>query len=108
MRKALAALAALALLLPLPALADSRATARASGDIPLRAGPGAFYRVVGELADGTRVHLRRCTRESNWCLVVEDGEPLGWARGSYLVGAPAKLQVTPPSFLGFDPLNPIP
>ncbi|MBK8086209.1 MAG: SH3 domain-containing protein [Devosia sp.] len=108
MRKTLLALCALALLQPLPALAESRATARASGDVPLRAGPGAFYRIVGKLADGTRVHLERCTVTQNWCLVLIDGEPAGWARGSYLVGSPAKLEVTPHRFLGFNPLDPIP
>lgn len=108
MRKILIALCALALLAPLPALAESRATARASGDVPLRAGPGAFYGIVGRLADGTRVHLERCTVTQNWCLVLVEGEPAGWARGSYLVGSPAKLEVTPHRFLGFNPLDPLP
>jgi uncharacterized protein YraI len=110
MRTALAVIALVAATFALPTAADaaSRATARASGDIPLRAGPGARYDIVGKLANGTRVQLQRCTYESNWCLVLLDGEPAGWARGSYLVGSGAKLEVTPHKFLGFDPLDPLP
>jgi len=110
MRTTLAALALLAtaLVLPTAAEAASQSTARASGTIPLRAGPGASYAVIGKLANGTRVHLERCTTESNWCLVLIDDEPAGWARGSYLVGSGAKLEVTPHKFLGFNPLDPLP
>lgn len=110
MRTALAVIALLAATLALPAAAEaaSSKTARASGTIPLRAGPGSGYAVVGKLADGTRVHLERCTRESNWCLVLINDEPAGWARGSYLVGSGAKLEVTPHRFLGFNPLDPLP
>jgi uncharacterized protein YraI len=109
MRTALAALTLLATLAaPAVAEAASTSTARASGDLPLRAGPGSGYAVIDRLADGTRVYLERCTIESNWCLVLIDDEPAGWARGSYLVGSGAKLQVTPHKFLGFDPLDPIP
>ena len=108
MRAALVALAlAATALIALPAEAASRATARASGDIPIRTGPGSGYRVIGELPDGTRVHLQRCTRESLWCLILIDGEPAGWVRGSYLVGSGAKLEVTPHKFLEFDPLDPL-
>lgn len=110
MRTALAVLVLAAATLALPTAADaaSRSTARASGDIPLRAGPGSGYQTIGKLANGTRVHLERCTYDSNWCLVLVDGEPVGWARGSYLVGSGAKLEVTPHRFLGFDPLDPLP
>jgi uncharacterized protein YraI len=106
----LAALAIVAATLALPAAAEaaSTSTARASGNVPLRAGPGSSFATIGRLPDGTRVHLERCTRESNWCLVLIDGEPAGWARGSYLVGSGAKLQVTPRRFEFFDPLDPIP
>jgi uncharacterized protein YraI len=105
---ALVALVAATLAFPAAADAASRSTARASGDVPLRAGPGARYATVGRLANGMPVHLERCTYESNWCLVLIDGEPVGWARGSYLVGSGAKLEVTPQKFLGFDPLDPLP
>lgn len=108
MRLAALALVAATLAIPTAAEAASTSTARASGNIPLRAGPGAGFAIIGRLADGTRVHLERCTRESNWCLVLIDGEPAGWARGSYLVGSGAKLQVTPHRFEFFDPLDPIP
>ena len=92
----------------LPAEAASRGTARASGDIPVRSGPGAGYRIIGTLPGGSQVRLQRCTKESNWCLFLgKDGEPAGWVRGSYLVGSGAKLEVTPYKFEGFDPLDPI-
>jgi uncharacterized protein YraI len=110
MRTALTVLALLATTLALPTTVEaaSNATARASGNVPLRAGPGARYEVIGKLANGMRVHLQRCTYESNWCLVLIDGDPAGWARGSYLVGSGAKREVTPFKFLGFDPLDPLP
>ena len=102
------ALAATTLLTALPAQAASSATARASGDIPIRTGPGSSYRVIGQLPDGSRGHLQPCTRESLWCLILVGDEPAGWVRGSYIVGSAAKLEVTPHRFLGFDPLDPIP
>lgn len=109
MRTALLALSLLAAgLAAMPAEAASRGTARASADIPVRSGPGAGYRTIGTLPEGTEVRLQRCTRNSNWCLFLDDGgEPAGWVRGSYLVGSGAKLEVTPYKFEGFDPLDPI-
>jgi len=92
---------ALALLVALgvPAEAASRHTARASGTIPLRAGPGSDYRIIDQLPDGSQVRLEQCTCESKWCLVLLEGEVAGWARGSYLVGSAAKLEVTPMKLL---------
>lgn len=91
-----------------PAAAASTGTARASSDIPVRSGPGSGYQTIGTLPKGVEVHLQRCTRNSNWCLVLSgNGQPAGWVRGSYLVGSGAKLEVTPYRFEGFDPLNPI-
>lgn len=109
MRTALLALSLLAAgLATMPAEAASRGTARASADIPVRSGPGAGYRTIGTLPSGSEVRLQRCTRNSNWCLFLDDdGEPAGWVRGSYLVGSGAKLEVTPYKFEGFDPLDPI-
>jgi len=109
MRTALATVALLAAALALPTAAEaaSQGTARASGTIPLRAGPGSGFDTVGKLPNGTRVHLQRCTYESNWCLVLVNDEPAGWARGSYLVGSGAKREVTPHKFMGFDPLDPL-
>lgn len=107
-RSALALALAAATLLALPVEAASRGTARASADIPVRAGPGSGYRTIGTLEKGSQVQLQRCTRESSWCLfLTADGEPGGWVRGSYLVGSGAKLEVTPHKFLGFDPLDPL-
>lgn len=92
----------------LPAAAASQNTARATGNLPIRTGPGSGYAVIGTLKSGSRVHLERCTRESNWCLFVDDdGDAVGWVRGSYLVGSAAKLEVTPQKFLGFDIMDPL-
>lgn len=82
--------------------------ARRAEAIPVRSGPGAGYRTIDTLPSGSEVRLQRCTRNSNWCLFLDDdGEPAGWVRGSYLVGSGAKLEVTPYKFEGFDPLDPI-
>ncbi|HEY9011378.1 MAG TPA: SH3 domain-containing protein [Devosia sp.] len=75
------------------------AEARATGDLPIRSGPGSGYRIIGTLPDGTYVGLSRCTRESRWCKIIYDDGPDGWVRGSYLVGSGAKLRVTPPDFV---------
>lgn len=102
------AIAATAAFAAIPAEAASRATARASADIPIRTGPGVGYATIGTLKKGAQVHLQRCTRDSGWCLFLDkDGEPVGWVRGSYLVGSGAKLEVTPHRFLEFDPLDPL-
>lgn len=89
-------LAALFGALALPAVA---AEARATGDLPIRSGPGSGYRTIGVLPNGTYVELSQCTRESRWCRIVYDDGPDGWVRGSYLVGSGAKLRVTPPDFV---------
>ena len=91
-------LIAAALVLTTLATPAQAATARATGDLPIRSGPGSYYRVIGILPDDTRVELSRCTRQSNWCKIVFEDGPDGWVRGSYLVGAAAKLRVTPPEF----------
>jgi uncharacterized protein YraI len=102
MRLALAApivgaLLAGALGLGVPAIAQA-AEARATGNLPIRSGPGDHYRVIGTLPDGTFVGLSDCTRQSRWCRIIYDDGPDGWVRGSYLVGSPAKARVTPPEF----------
>lgn len=104
----LAAAMSVAAVLPLSAEAASTSTARASADIPVRSGPGVGYQRIGILKKGAEVRLERCTRDSGWCLFLgKDGDPVGWVRGSYLVGSSAKLQATPHRFLGFDPLDPL-
>ncbi len=96
-----------------PVLAEP--TARASGNATVRSGPGREYPVLGRLADGERFVLERCTppfREDefgrryadwggeSWCYIAAVG---GWVDASYLVGSPAKVNVTPP-ITPFDPL----
>ena len=98
MRALLIALALAAL--PLPALALE---ARASGNTTVRDGPGDRYERLGRLVDGKYYEVEECTREARWCLVSYDGDVLGWVRGSYLVGSPAKVEATPPDFDFLDP-----
>ncbi len=80
---------------PLPALAGE---ARASGDVPVRRGPGDQYRIIDRLVNGQYYEVEDCTRQARWCLVSEDGDLLGWVRGSYIVGSGAKAAVTPFEF----------
>ena len=94
-----AALAALTLLAALSPLAADASEARASGNAPVRSGPGDFYRVIDHLVDGAYYEVEDCVRRARFCLVSEDGDLLGWVRGSFLVGSAAKVNVTPFEFL---------
>lgn len=77
----------------------SAGQARASGDVPVRLGPGGGYPVIDHLIDGEYYEVEDCTRQSRWCFVSDDGEDLGWVRGSSIVGSGAKNRVTPFEFL---------
>ena len=88
-------IAAVALALPTAASA-AEPTARVSGNIAVRSGPGSDYRAIGRLESGTRVSLDYCTRDDRWCLV----SGTGWVNASYLIGWSAKIPVTPFRFLG--------
>lgn len=92
-----AAVAAVVTAFAAPALALE---ARASGNVPVRSGPGGDYRVIFNLEDGEYYEVEECTRRSEWCLVSEDDKLLGWVRGSSLVGSAAKARATPFEFLG--------
>ncbi|GLQ52781.1 hypothetical protein [Devosia nitrariae] len=96
-----------------PALAEP--TARASGNATVHAGPGRDYPAIAHLVDGERYPLERCTTPSredefgrryadwggeSWCYIAAAG---GWVDASYLVGSPAKVNVTP-HVVPFDPL----
>lgn len=96
MQKLIFATAA-ALALASPSLA---ADAHATGNLPIRSGPGEFYRVIGTLPDGARVGLSTCTRQQRWCKIIYDDGPNGWVAGSYLVGSAAKNRASPPEFTG--------
>ncbi|HHY48535.1 MAG TPA: SH3 domain-containing protein [Alphaproteobacteria bacterium] len=85
-----------ALALAAPAAAGE---ARASGNVPVRDCPRSFCPVIDHLVDDEYYEVLECTRQARWCLVADDGEELGWVRGSAIVGSPAKAAVTP-----FEPL----
>ena len=84
-----------ALALPLPALAGE---ARASGNVPVRRGPGSGYAIIG---DGASYEVETCTLKARWCLLSRNGDTIGWTGGSYLIGSTAKAEATPFEFL-FD------
>jgi len=93
-------------LLATPTLAD-RPTARSSGVQAVHVAPRASSTIIDRLDRNERVYLDVCTRQSRWCLVRQlDGGPSGWVLGSYLIGSPAKVQVTPFEF-SFDPMDPL-
>jgi hypothetical protein len=102
----LLAIAVAALLGTTPTLAD-RPTARASGVQAVHTHPRLGSPTLDKLADQERVYLDKCTRHARWCHVIQlDGGPGGWVPGSYLIGSPAKVMVTPFEF-SFDPLHPL-
>lgn len=106
MLKSVLAAIFLAALAASPALAD-RPTARSSGVQGVHTWPRSSAPIVDKLRDQERVYLDRCTRKSLWCHVVQlDGGPSGWVMGSYLIGSPAKVMVTPFEF-SFDPMDPL-
>ena len=106
MLKSVLAAILLAALAASPALAD-RPTARSSGVQGVHISPRSISPIVDKLRDQERVYLDRCTRQSIWCHVVQlDGGPSGWVMGSYLIGSPAKVMVTPFEF-SFDPMDPL-
>lgn len=96
MRTTLTALLVLFVALtPVAAEAASSNTVRATGQLKLYDGPGTRYDIIGTLPADTPFRLDTCTYRQRWCLVVgASGEELGWARGSYLVGSAAKIEVT--------------
>lgn len=87
--------------------AASTLTARSSGGQSVKIGPGSSYPTIDMLADQERVYVTRCLRQQTWCRIKQlDGGPAGWVMGSYLIGSPAKLAVTPFEF-SFDPMDPL-
>lgn len=102
-------LVVLALLTALaPAGTATAGEARASGNVPVRLGPGTGYPVIDHLVDGEYYEVVDCTRRSRWCFVADDGDDLGWVRGSSIVGSAAKNQVTPFEFLVSPPFPMVP
>jgi uncharacterized protein YraI len=103
------ALAALLLAAPLATPARAENTVRATANLPIYDGPGQRYAVIGTLRRDARVALVRCTRTRSWCLFKDsDGVPVGWVRGTSLVGAAALVEATPFHFLVNPNLVPIP
>ena len=82
-------------LLATPVLA-APPTARVSGNLVVRTGPGTDYTTIGRLQNGAHVTLDYCTRNEKWCFVTDTG----WVNASYLIGWSAKIPVTPFTFQG--------
>lgn len=90
----------LLLALPLAAPAAAEDTVRASATLRIYDGPGERFGEIGTLRKDARVGLVRCTPSRSWCLIKDnDGEPVGWVRGTSLVGAAALVEATPFHFL---------
>lgn len=74
--------------------------ARASGNANVYDYPSSRADIIDQLEDGEYYKILECTRRSLFCLVADDdGDELGWVRGSYLVGSGAKVEATPFEFL---------
>jgi len=73
-------LAALLLLLPIPALAQS---AHTINQVNMRAGPDAAFPLVTWLPARTRISVVGCTVDERWCDVVY-GRSRGWVASRYL------------------------
>lgn len=64
------------------AAAAETLTVTASGSLNMRSGPGTGYRVVGQLARGTRVET--LDSASGWVKVRSPSGTVGWVSSSYL------------------------
>ena len=95
-RLAAAVLTAAIAFAPLPAAALE---ARASGNVPVRAGPATWHAIIDRLVDGEYYEVLRCQPRKTWCVVGDEYGALGWVRGSQIVGEAAKNRVTPFRFL---------
>jgi uncharacterized protein YraI len=59
------------------------ATATATTDLNIRAGPGSQYPVIGILGAGQSTEIKGCLQNGRWCSVSTAGEE-GWAYSAYL------------------------
>ncbi|MCO6187768.1 SH3 domain-containing protein [Rhizobium sp. L1K21] len=66
----------------LPAVAEA-ASAYATTDVNMRAGPGTNYPVLDVIPDNARVQIFGCMRQRSWCDVAYRGTR-GWTSQNYL------------------------
>jgi uncharacterized protein YraI len=59
------------------------ATARVTGTVQVRSGPGNSYRSVGQLRRGDRVNVTRCSSR-RWCHVQTRHTRNGWVNSRFL------------------------
>ena len=85
--------AAIGALAAAPAMAE--VTAKATTDLNLRAGPGAWHEVVGVIPAEAEATVTACYSEVNWCEVSHDGTS-GWAYGEYLVVGETAVAIVAP------------
>ena len=85
--------AAVGALAAAPAMAE--VAAKATTDLNMRSGPGAWHEVIGVIPAEAEATVTACYTEANWCEVSFDGTS-GWAYGGYLtVGEDAVAVVAP-------------
>lgn len=64
--------------------AQAATMAKATTDLNVRSGPGAWHEVVGVIDADADASVEECYTEANWCKVSYNGVD-GWAYGEYLV-----------------------
>lgn len=60
------------------------ASARVTGAVQVRSGPGTSYRVVGQLRRGDRVNVTSCASSRRWCHVQSRHSRSGWVSSRLL------------------------
>ncbi|MDE1997082.1 MAG: SH3 domain-containing protein [Rhizobiaceae bacterium] len=66
------------------AVSAEAASARVTGSVQVRSGPGNSYRVVGRLHRGDRVDVNRCSSSRRWCHVSSRHTRSGWVNSRFL------------------------
>ena len=84
------------------ASASTAAAAVVTGDLNLRAGPGAGYGVIDTMPAGSHVRVLDCG--ANWCRVVWRGIE-GFASAGYIADGGAYAYVPPPVY--YAPAPPV-
>lgn len=93
MKRNLMICAALGALVAAPAMAE--VTVKATTDLNIRSGPGAWHEAIGVIPADREASVTACYSEANWCEVSFDGTS-GWAYGEYLVVGDEGVAVVAP------------
>lgn len=72
------------------AIPAQAASARVTGAVQVRSGPGTSYRAVGQLRRGDRVTVNRCASSRRWCHVQSRHSRSGWVNSRLLDRVPGQ------------------